>query len=298
MKNEKSKQKQLSMTFLMALLFLLCSSLVLTGCSSAEGKTKKKKAPKDHDEDEVTSVEKDSHKDEDHDSEKEAEKGDDHKDANKKADSKDDKHKDDKHKKDAKNEKKPSADEIWADLESGNKLFRKGKYSIGNILGERGTLAKGQEPQVIIIGCSDSRVPPELIFGKNTGDLFVVRDAGNIVDEVTLGSMEYAVEHLHSKAIVVLGHDSCGAVAATVSGEKMPSINLQAIVDTIAPAIRDSGTCEIGGKMNPSCVELNVNQTAKNILSKSPILKKATEEGLVILKAVYHLETGEVERLK
>lgn len=195
-------------------------------------------------------------------------------------------------------EKSPSADEIWGNLARGNKMFQLGKYTSGNLLSKRKILAKGQQPKVIILGCADSRVPPELIFGKSPGDLFVVRDAGNIVDEVSLGSIEYAVEHLKAKVIVVLGHESCGAVAATVKGEKMPTENLQAIVDTISPALEDSKKCPIGGEMNLDCVKLNVNQTAKNLISRSKIIKEASENGLVIIKAVYKLETGEVIRLE
>lgn len=193
---------------------------------------------------------------------------------------------------------KVSLQPIWDDLLRGNKQFMIGKYSVGDLIAERRELAKGQHPKVIVLSCADSRVPPELVFGKNTGDLFVVRDAGNIVDPVELGSMEYAVEHLNAKVIVVLGHESCGAVAATVSGQKMPTRNLQAIVDTISPALKGSKDCPIGGKMNRACVDLNVNQTAKHLTSRSPILKEAVEQGhLAIVKAVYKLETGEVERI-
>lgn len=192
-----------------------------------------------------------------------------------------------------------SSEETWKDLIKGNKRFMAGKHTAVNYSKSRHQLAKAQHPQAIILGCSDSRVPPELIFDKNLGELFVIRDAGNIADEVSLGSIEYAVEHLHVKTLIVLGHESCGAVAATLSGEKMPTANLRAITESIAPAFEGSLVCKIGEKINLSCVELNVQQSAKEVLMKSPIIKKAVEAGeLTIFGAVYHLETGEVVRLE
>ena len=161
-------------------------------------------------------------------------------------------------------------------------------------------MTKGQSPEVIVLGCADSRVPPELVFDKNFGELFVVRAAGNIADLISLGSIEYAVEHLHSKVFVVLGHESCGAVAAAVSNEKMPTKNLSAIVNQIrAGARKDRKSCPLGGKMNNSCVELNVQQSAKDIFANSPIVKKAVKDGkLTIIRAVYELESGKVVRLE
>lgn len=187
---------------------------------------------------------------------------------------------------------------IWTDLMNGNKRFMAGKHTAVNYSAARVSLAKGQKPLTIVLGCADSRVPPEFVFDKNLGELFVVRDAGNIADEVSLGSIEYAVEHLHAKVLVILGHESCSAVAATVSGEKMPTKNLRAIVESIAPAFEDSKSCVIGGKINLSCVELNVKHSSENVVEKSPIIKEAVEKGeLTIIRAVYKLETGEVVRL-
>ena len=179
----------------------------------------------------------------------------------------------------------------------GNKRFIEGKHTTPNLVSMRKSLATGQHPQVIVLGCADSRVPPELLFDKNLGELFVVRDAGNIADEVGLGSIEYAIEHLHAKVLIILGHESCGAVSAAVSGEKMPTKNLQSIVDRITPAFENSKDCPIGGKINLECVELNIKHSADDILMNSPIIKKAVKEDLVIIKAVYHLETGEVTRI-
>ena len=191
-----------------------------------------------------------------------------------------------------------SADQIWNDLIKGNEKFVGGKHTNVSFISVRKQLSKGQKPEVIVLGCADSRVPPELVFDKNLGELFVVRAAGNIADPISLGSIEYAVEHLHSKVLVILGHESCGAVAATVSNEKMPTKNLSAIVNQIAPALEGSKSCPLGGKMNNSCVELNVQQSAKDVLENSPIIKKAVKEGeLTIIRAVYELESGKVVRL-
>jgi carbonic anhydrase len=173
-----------------------------------------------------------------------------------------------------------------------------GKHTGANYVSARRSLAKGQQPKVIVLGCADSRVPPELVFDKNLGELFVVRDAGNISDEVSLGSIEYAIEHLHAKMIVVLGHESCGAVAAAVSGEEMPTRNLRAIVASIVPAFEGSTTCLMGKPSNLSCVELNVKQSSGDLLKNSPIIKKALGEGeIALVRAVYHMETGEVVRV-
>lgn len=268
-----------------ALFLILTSLLFLMACGGAAAEKKKgKKADKDG-EAEVAKVEEE--KDEPAEEEPHKEKKEEEKNSVKP---------DDPHKEET---EKVSVEPIWEKLMKGNKLFVSGKYSSGNLLAERDELAKGQKPKVIVLSCADSRVPPELVFGQNTGDLFVVRDAGNIVDEISLGSMEYAVEHLHSQVIVVLGHESCGAVAATVSGEKMPTRNLQSIVNTISPALKGSKECPIGGKMNTSCVELNVNQTAKHLVTKSPILKEAVEKGkIAIVKAVYKMDTGEVVKVE
>lgn len=190
------------------------------------------------------------------------------------------------------------AESVWADLMRGNQRFMAGKHTPVNYSSARRQLVKGQKPQAIILGCADSRVPPEFVFDKNLGELFVIREAGNIADEISLGSIEYAVEHLHAGVLIVLGHESCGAVAAAVSGEKMPTKNLRSIVESITPAFDGSKTCLIGGTSNLSCVELNVRQSAEDILMSSPIIEKAVRKGeLTIIRAVYHMETGEVSRL-
>ena len=116
-----------------------------------------------------------------------------------------------------------AADAIWKDLEAGNQRFMEGRSRTANHVAARQRLVAGQQPKVAVLACSDSRVAPEILFDQQLGELFVVRDAGNSADPVAIGSLEYAVEHLGTTMIVVLGHQSCGAVTAACSGEKMPT---------------------------------------------------------------------------
>lgn len=191
-----------------------------------------------------------------------------------------------------------SPDEIWADLLAGNRRFMSGKPKARPLVAAREELAQGQHPQVIVLGCADSRVSPELVFDKNLGELFVVRTAGNIADPIALGSLEYGAEHLHAKVLVVLGHEKCGAVAAAASGEKMPTANLDAIVKKIFPVIEKYTVCAQGDQLLSLAVEANVLQSARDIVAESPILQKEVAAGkLTVIRAVYKLKSGEVNRL-
>lgn len=273
------------------LIVSLFTPVLLTGCGSSSAATEKKKSKKAAAEEEESEESEESEKEE-----KKEEKSDDKK-KEKKEEESDDK-KDDKkaeHKKPE--EKGPSGEEVWADLMKGNERFVAGKHTAGNLASMRKGLVAGQKPKVMILGCADSRVPPELLFDKNLGELFVIRDAGNIADKLALGSIEYAIEHLHAKVLVILGHESCGAVNAALSGEKMPTKNLQAIVDKISPAFENSKECPIGSKISMACVKENVRQSANDVSLNSAVIKEAEKEGLTIIKAVYSLETGEVTRL-
>ena len=190
------------------------------------------------------------------------------------------------------------AQEIWADLMQGNKRFVEGKPADRTLVPTRLELAKGQKPKVMVLGCSDSRVSPTLVFDKTLGDLFVVRTAGNVADPVALGSLEYAAEHLGAKVLVVLGHEKCGAVAAAAAGGKVESPNLRAIVKRINPALKPLREKAQGDELARLGVEANVHSVAKTIEERSKLLAHLLEEGeLSIVKAVYHLESGEVVRL-
>lgn len=192
-----------------------------------------------------------------------------------------------------------SADQVWADLLAGNKRYREGRPAAHNYPAERSALVKGQQPKVAILSCSDSRVPPELIFDKSLGELFVVRTAGNNADALAIGSLEYAVEHLGTKVLIVMGHQSCGAVSAACSGEKAPTENLQAVVAPIAPACIKAGATLKGAELIDSAIHENVQNSAHNLLAKSQVLQHAVHEGqLTIVEAYYRLDNGEVVRLK
>lgn len=192
----------------------------------------------------------------------------------------------------------PSAATTWASLMEGNKRFIAGKPKARDLAGLRTSLAKGQHPNVVVLTCSDSRVSPEALFDQSLGDLFVVRSAGNIADAIGVGSIEYAVEHLGSSVLVVLGHTKCGAVTAACSKEKMPTPNLQAVVDKIEPAVSRVGESAKGDALIEAAIKENVHQSAKDVLASSEVLRHFLEEGkLTVFEAEYQLDTGEVVRL-
>lgn len=197
------------------------------------------------------------------------------------------------------NEHASSGVALWTELLAGNARFVSGTPEAKSLVEKRGELAKGQKPKVIVLACADSRVSPELLFDQGLGDLFVVRTAGNIADAVALGSMEYAVEHLHAELIVVVGHEKCGAVAAAASGDDMPSENLDAIVGQIRPALRFLASSYSGEELVAHGVEANVHASARNLVERSEILAHAVEENHVaIVKAKYELASGRVVTLE
>lgn len=192
----------------------------------------------------------------------------------------------------------PSADAIWADLMEGNKRFMAGKPKARQLVSLRESLASSQYPNVIVLSCSDSRVAPELVFDKSLGELFVVRSAGNIADAIGVGSIEYAVEHLGSSVLVVMGHTKCGAVTEACKGEKMPSASLQTIVDKIDPAVAIAAKSAKGNELIEEAIVQNVHQSAKDVLASSEILQHFVADGkLKVIEAEYQLDSGAVVRL-
>jgi carbonic anhydrase len=192
----------------------------------------------------------------------------------------------------------PSAAEVWNNLMDGNRRFVAGKPESRNLVSLRQKLVSGQSPEAIILSCSDSRVGPELIFDQSLGEIFVVRTAGNVADAVALGSIEYAVEHLHSPLLVVLGHQKCGAVNAACSGEKMPSKNLDAIVEKINPAVTRAKSYAKADDLVESAIKENVHQSALDLSANSEIIASAVKSGkLTVIEAEYELESGQVVRL-
>jgi len=164
-------------------------------------------------------------------------------------------------------------------------------------------VADGQEPFAIILGCSDSRVPAEIIFDQGLGDLFVIRVAGNIVAPSQIGSVEYAATTFGTRLVVVMGHSQCGAIHATLEQLQTPSENrsrnLRSIVDFIRPSIESLLDQGFGGDMDTiveKAVRANVRTASQKMRNGSEILKDLErEEGLTIVGAEYSLETGVVE---
>lgn len=180
-----------------------------------------------------------------------------------------------------------SANEALNKLIKGNKKYIGSKTSLGNISPEirTETLENGQHPYAIIVSCSDSRVIPESIFSAGIGELFVIRVAGNVIDDHQLGSIEYAAEHLGAKLIVVLGHNHCGAVDAAINHD--PEGYIKFITDEIKIAIGDETD-----DYKACC--LNVKHSIKMIESSFEIHREE-EHGLKVIGALYHLEDGSVE---
>lgn len=188
------------------------------------------------------------------------------------------------------------ADEALKRLLEGNKRYAAGKTKGPNrTAARRAELARAQHPIAVVVSCSDSRVPPELLFDQGFGDVFVVRTAGNIVDSIALGSIEYAVDHLGTKLILVLGHERCGAVTAAMQGGDAPG-NIKSVVDAIKPAVDKGKARHTGhGEVLDTCIRSNVKQVAEKIRTTAPILSEAVEDGMVkVVGAYYDLDSGMV----
>jgi carbonic anhydrase len=189
------------------------------------------------------------------------------------------------------------AEKIWADLMEGNQRFQAGKPSTRELVERRAELAGAQQPQVIVLACSDSRVSPCLIFDKNLGDLFVIRTAGNVADAVALGSIEFAAEYLQSQVLVILGHENCGAVAAA-AGANVPSANLESVVARVRPALESVKGRGEGDELLRLAEQANVRHSARDVLRNSPLLQQKVADGkLALITALYQLTSGQVVRL-
>lgn len=161
-----------------------------------------------------------------------------------------------------------------------------------------GEIAKGQHPFAVVISCSDSRVPPELIFDQGLGDLFVIRTAGNLVGGLEIGSVEYAVEHLQVPLILVLGHEQCGAIKAFVEGGETPG-HIKDIVDSIKAETEISAIAKDDKDRLAHCIEANLKHVTLQLQEQSSIIREKMEKGeLKIVTARYDLEKGSVTMLK
>ena len=167
---------------------------------------------------------------------------------------------------------------------------------------QREALAAGQQPFAIVLGCSDSRVPAELVFDQGLGDLFVIRVAGNIVAPSQVGSVEFAASRFGARLVVVLGHTQCGAVQAALEEAAMPaphSTNIKSIVDLIRPSIETVLAVAPPGdhsRVLDQAIRANVRASADHLRHGSPMLEQLIQSnGLVVVGAEYSLETGEVD---
>ncbi len=157
----------------------------------------------------------------------------------------------------------------------------------------RRELVRGQSPFAAVLGCSDSRVPPELIFDAGLGELIVVRTAGIIPDEGTLGNLEYAAENLGIRLAVVLGHTGCGTVGAAVQGARSPGY-LEHVLDAIRPAVERTRRDPGEGYLN--CITANVVYAVNQIAGSPPVLQRLVRKGeLKVVGALYDMESGEVK---
>lgn len=198
-----------------------------------------------------------------------------------------------------------SAREALERLREGNRRFVSGVRSRDALTehARRRALEAGQEPFAIILGCSDSRVPAELVFDQGLGDLFVIRVAGNIVAPSLVGSVEFAAERFGTRLVVVLGHSRCGAVQATVEELLQPaerhSENLRAIVDYIRSSVEELLTTELRDDpeaLVKHAVRANIRASASHLRHGSQVIERLIrEDGLLVVGAEYSLETGLVE---
>ncbi|HXO63778.1 MAG TPA: carbonic anhydrase [Steroidobacteraceae bacterium] len=188
-------------------------------------------------------------------------------------------------------------------LREGNRRFVEDLRAGGSGAGRRRALPRGQDPLAIVLGCSDARVPAEIVFDQGLGDLFVIRVAGNIVAPSQVGSVEFAAEAFGTRLVVVLGHSNCGAIHATLEQLRRPSQdqsrNLRSIVNRIRPAVE--GLLDREEPLDPEvlvhrAVRANIRMSADHLRHGSEVLEQAIErDGLLVVGAEYSLDSGAVE---
>lgn len=198
-----------------------------------------------------------------------------------------------------------SAADALERLKRGNGRFVSGVRSLDTLVSQtrRKEFMSGQKPFAVILGCSDSRVPVEIVFDQGVGDLFVIRVAGNIVAPSQIGSVEFAAEQFGTRLVVVLGHTGCGAVEATLEELRRPtesrSRNLRSIVDRIRPGVESLLTTDLGTEtvaLGQEAIRANVRVSANHLRHGSEILEELIrKDGLLVVGAEYSLETGIVE---
>lgn len=191
-------------------------------------------------------------------------------------------------------------DQAINELKEGNKRFLAGKSTKCDLLKNVADTAAKQTPIAVVVGCIDSRVPPELVFDQQIGDIFAARIAGNFINYDILGSVEYATKVAGAKAIIVLGHSSCGAIKGAIDNVKLGHIT--GLLDNVMPAVNAAHTSGEKSSHNHELVdevtEINVRQNVAKLLHYSPIIRELMAEGkLKIIGAVHDVHTGEVRFL-
>jgi carbonic anhydrase len=193
-----------------------------------------------------------------------------------------------------------SAKEGLRRLIEGNERFMRGQARFPTVCKETlADLARGQQPYATILGCSDSRVPPELIFDADFGELFIVRVAGNVISPEVLGSLQYAGAHLRTPLFIVLGHEGCGAVQAALEFKhhrvKQRS-RIQILVENIVPGLPDSDRRLPKDKLLAEAIEANVRWSIHQLL-ETPEGKNAVKKGAKLVGAIYEIASGRVHFL-
>ena len=198
-----------------------------------------------------------------------------------------------------------AAPEALRRLRDGNRRFASGVRSAEGLssLTRRAELVTGQEPLAIVLGCSDSRVPAEIVFDQGLGDLFVIRVAGNVVAPSQIASVEFAADRFATRLVVVLGHSQCGAVTATLEELRRPndahSQSLRSIVGRIRPSVEGLLATDLAkdeGALLREAVRANVRASANQLRHGSELIERLAErDGLLVVGAEYSLESGAVD---
>ncbi|HRP02525.1 MAG TPA: carbonic anhydrase [Candidatus Kapabacteria bacterium] len=182
-------------------------------------------------------------------------------------------------------------------LKEGNQRFVNNEPRPKDYEDERFQLTQSQSPYVVMVTCSDSRTPAELIFDESLGKFFVIRTAGNVLDKIELGSIEYAVQLLNTPLILIMGHTKCGAVNAALSNNQNTSPNIQAIIDKIEPAISDiKASGNDFNKIWAESIKENILYQIEYAKNNSKIINDLVQSGsLQIVGGIYNIETGKVD---
>ena len=194
-----------------------------------------------------------------------------------------------------------TADEALARLKAGNLRFIRGEARFPTVQKEiLADLSRGQQPYVTILGCSDSRVPPELVFDAGFGELFVIRVAGNVLGNSILGTLQYAALHLHTPLFVVMGHEGCGAVKAAIAsrfGGARQAGRIEILLEQIIPALGGLDPQAAPAELLSAGVEANVRRTVRALLATPEAKAREGESVMKLVGAVYELDTGRVRFL-